>query len=385
MTNMITKKQAMYILLICMVGTKFQRLPSFLADLSGRSFWIVLLIYLLIDGFFLVLTLKIMDLAKGATLYEMIEKTFGKIVAKIVLMVFGVYFFMLAILPYESVHEVFSDIIFDSLPWKYFALFLLIAMAVIAVSGLKNIGRVSELFFILISIGIVGLLLLGVSTTDLSKILPLSDANITGVLEGFYKTSLWFGNFTLLYVFMGKIQSQENKKWGNIKLSFFIGSLFVAFAHCVFYGIYEYITPLKRNWLTKVSQFALLSLDIGRLDWFLILFGEIATILTAGIFVFASASCIKNVTGIKKINFIIYSLLLVLYLNTNVFVKSKLDIFRFLISFGAGFGIFVQYILPLFLLVVAKVYRKKHDSNYSLDKFKHNNKRKEHMQYEISK
>lgn len=373
MGNSITKKQTMYILLICLIGTKFQRLPSFLSDVAGRNFWIVLCIYILIDGLFLLMTLKIINLANGASLYDMLCSVIGKVLTKIILGLFGIYFLMLAILPYESVHEVFSDIIFDSLPWKYFALFLLIAMGVIAVSGMRNIGRVCQLFFFIIAIGVIGLLSLGLSTTDLTAILPLTDVEVEGVVEGVFKTSMWFGNFTLLYVFMGHIKAQEDKKWNGVKLSFFISAIFVTFAHIVFYGIYQYITPLKRNWLTKISQFALLSLDIGRLDWFLILFGEIATIITAGIFVYCSANCFQKVIGSKKINPIIYALLLILYLNTNFFVKSKLDIFRFLISIGAGFGIFMQYVLPIGLLIIACIYNKKLNSNRSLNKFSVNN------------
>ena len=370
MAKEITKKQAMCLLLICLIGTKFQRLPSFLADIAGKGFWVVMFIYLLIDGIFLMISLKIIDLGCGATLGEVLEKTAGKIFSKIVFVMLGVYFFILAILPYESVHEVFADIIFDSLPWKYFALFLLIAMGVVAVSGLRNIGRTCQMFFGVIAIGVVGLLILGVSTTDLTEILPITETVLGSVAEGVFKSTLWFGNFTVLYVLMGKIKDQENKKWSAIKLSFFLSSLFVVFSYVVFYGIYGQITPLKRNWLTKVSQFALLSLDIGRIDWFFILFAELATILTAGIFVYCSAYCFKEVFKPKKFNMIIYIILFALYLNTNFIVKCKLDIFRVLITVGPIYGIVVQYVLPFVLLLFARKFSKRQDTNKSLEKFK---------------
>jgi len=376
MVKSITKKQTIYLLLICLIGTKFQRLPSFLVDISGKDFWMVLFIYLLIDGLFLSITCKIINLGNGATLYELLEKTIGKIFTKILFVVLSIYFLMLAILPYESVHEVFADIIFDSLPWRYFAIFVLITIACIAISGLRNIGRICQCFFYVIAIGIVGLFILGATTSDLSAILPITDVMLSSVWEGIYKSTIWFGNFTILFVLMGKIKNQEDGKFGGLKLSFYLGSLFVAAAFIVFYGIYQNTTPLKRNWLTKVSQFALLSLDVGRIDWFLILFAELATIITAGIFIFCSAFCFREVIGVKKINVIVYSLLLILYLNTTVIVKGKLDIFRFFITYGAGFGIFVQYVLPLFFLIIAFVYNKKFVSKNELDKFKYGGKNK---------
>ncbi|MBQ9790859.1 MAG: GerAB/ArcD/ProY family transporter, partial [Clostridia bacterium] len=221
-----------------------------------------------------------------------------------------------------------------------------------------------------IAIGVVGLLILGVSTTDLTEILPITETVLGSVAEGVFKSTLWFGNFTVLYVLMGKIKDQENKKWSAIKLSFFLSSLFVVFSYVVFYGIYGQITPLKRNWLTKVSQFALLSLDIGRIDWFFILFAELATILTAGIFVYCSAYCFKEVFKPKKFNMIIYIILFALYLNTNFIVKSKLDIFRVLITVGPIYGIVVQYVLPFVLLLFARKFSKRQDTNKSLEKFK---------------
>jgi len=375
MVKDITKKQAVYLLLICLIGTKFQRLPSFLSDVAGKGFWLVVFIYLLIDGLFLILTLKIINLGNGTTLYNMIEKTVGKVFTKIIFVILGIYFFMLSILPYESVHEVFADIIFDSLPWKFFALFLLIAMGVIAVSGLRNIGRLCQLLFYVILTGVVGLFVLGLFTSDITAVLPLSDVITKSVFEGVHKSSLWFGNFTILFIFMGHIKDEENKKWGGIKLSFFISFIFVALSYVVFYGIYEHITPLKRNWLTKVSQFALLSLDIGRLDWFLILFAELATIITSGIFVYCSSYCFRKVFNCKKMNLITYIILLVLYLNTNYFVSSKLIIFKFLISYGAIFGAVVQYVIPIILLFIAFSYNKKF-ANMPLEKFKSNSKSK---------
>ena len=137
-----------------------------------------------------------------------------------------------------------------------------------------------------------------------------------------------------------------------------MSSLFVIFAFITYYGIYQEVTPLKRNWLTKVSQFALLSLDIGRLDWFLILFGELATIITAGVFVYCSAYCFQEVFQTKKINYIIYIILGILYLNTNFFVKGKLVIFRFIISIGAIYGMIIQYVLPIILLIIAHKYNR---------------------------
>ena len=377
MNKDITKKQAMYLLLICLIGTKFQRLPSFLSDIAGKSFWVVLFIYMLIDGFFLLMTLKVIDLGGGASLYEVLEKTAGKVLSKVIFFVLGVYFLVLAILPYESVHEVFADIIFDSLPWKYFAFFLLASMAVIAVSGLRNIGRLCQMMFFISAIGIVGLCALGVADADYSALLPVTETVVQSVFDGVYKSTLWFGNFTILYVLMGRIKHDEKNRWGGIKLAFFISSIFVAFAFATFYGVYEFVSPIKRNWLTKVSQFALLSLDIGRLDWFLILFGEIATILTAGIFVYCSALSFKEVFGVKKINIIIYVLLLVLYLNTNFFAKSKLDIFRVLITIGPILGGVVQYVLPVLFVWLSRRYSKTSDKNHSLLKFKDGKRKKE--------
>lgn len=376
MVKEITKKQTIYLLLICLFGTKFQRLPSFLADISGKGFWVVLFIYMLIDGLFLMLAFKIINLGNGATLYQMIEKSAGKIIAKVILSLLGIYFFILAVLPYESVQEVFADVIFDSLPWKFFAFFLLISMGVLAVSGLRNIGRICQFFFYLVMIGVVGLFILGAITTDISRVLPFADIVISSVGDGLCKSSLWFGNFTILFVLMGKIENQKDKRFGGIYLSFFLGSLFVAVTYVVFYGIYGFITPLKRNLLTKISQFALLSLDIGRPDWFLILFAEIATILTAGIFVYCCAYCIREVIGCKKINYIIYLVLILLYIFTNFAIRSKLDIFKIYISYGSIFGMIIQYILPIILLLIGLRYRKLTYGN-NLNKFKnHSRKRK---------
>ena len=347
----ITKRQATIMFLICLIGTKFQRLPSFLASTAGRDLWVVVFLYLLIDGLFLFFTLKIIEFSRGLTLKELLEKIFGNVFARIVLFFAGAYFLLCSVLPYEAIQEVFTEVIFDRMPWYAFALFMLVTMGALACSGLKTIGRMCQVYFFIIIFGVVGLLLLGLSKTDLSAIMPIIKTDINGVFEGFYRSCVWYGDYWILLILMGHIKNQNKEKLASFQAVFYVGMIVVAFAFVVFYGIFKYITPQKTNLLTNISQFSLLALDIGRLDYFLIIFAEIATILTAGIFVYASAKCFADAFEIKKQNIVIYVLLGIIYVTTSFVIRSKILLINSILKIGLFVCPFVQYILLLLIFI----------------------------------
>ena len=369
----ITKKQAAALFIICLIGTKFQRLPSFLASNAGRDLWIIILLYLLVDGLFLCFTLKIVEFSKGLTLEEFLKKMIGNFGAKIVLFLIGTYYLICTILPYEAIQEVFTEVIFDRMPWYAFAIFMLITMGALACSGLKTIGRMCQLYFLIIIVGVFGLLFLGLSKTDFSGVMPIVKTNVVGLFEGFYRSCVWFGDYLILLVLMGHIQNfKKQDNFGFMKLCFYGGMLVVSFAYVVFYGIFKEMTPQKTNLLTNISQFSLLALDIGRLDYFLIIFAEIATILTAGIFLFASATCFMQSFGVKKPNVIIYSLLVIIYILTSFVIRNKILLINMIMKLGLFVCPVVQYALPIFILVVAALKNKK--SNKQFDKLRRGQK-----------
>ena len=301
----ITKRQALFLMVICLMANKVQRLPSLVASNVGRHGWLVFLGVGVIDVLLLLLALLFNKKCKNQTVYQICENAGGKWFSKIIYVLFGVYFLANALLPYEAVHDIFANILFDYLSWETYSLVLAFTIFFIANRRLRNVGRLGEIFFSIIAISFVSLLILGATTTNYYRVLPISDINLSEFVDTCFEYSLWFGDFLIVFAFVGRIK-QDGKPlgWKSV-LTYCSCVLILSFAYIVFYGLYEHLTPNQNSLISSISQFSLLNLEIGRIDWFLVLFFQMATVISSGLYLHLSADSFRQVLGLKEKSIVI--------------------------------------------------------------------------------
>ena len=282
----LTKRQASFLLLVCLLANKLQKLPNFIATNVHRNGYLVFLILGAIDILLMFLVLFTNKRSKQRDVYQICERAGGKVFAKIIMLLLSVFFFVSALIPYESIHDLFAYVLFDHLSWELYSLILLVAIFFLASRGLKNIGRVTEIFFYMMFISLLILLILGSSTTSFERILPFYDIDIKKILLTCFDYGIWFGDFFIVYMFIGKIKEDDGKIGLQFMLVQIIGILIASFAYIVFYGLYEHLTPNQGSLISSISQFSLLNLDIGRIDWVFVLMFEISTFISSACFLF---------------------------------------------------------------------------------------------------
>lgn len=314
MKKILTKRQALYIFMICFVASKAQRLPSLISSNMGRNGWLVILIMGIVDALLLSIMLWTNKINNGRNLYDLCTHAGGKFYAKFILVFLGLYFLMNAILPYEAVHDVFSNVLFDYLSWELYSFFLVFAIAFLACFGLTTIGRVSELLIWAIGVGFITLLTLGAITTNFSRVLPVYDINIPMLISTCFNFSMWFGDFIILYIFMGNIKEDDGKINFWFIVALIVCDLLLTFGYVIFFGLYDTLSPEQTNFISSISQFSLLSLDIGRVDWFFVLLFEISTFISSAVYIYSAGRCFCDVFGIKKEKIICIVLTLIVYL-----------------------------------------------------------------------
>lgn len=359
MKKELTKRQAMFLLIICFVANKAQRLPSFIASNMGRHGWLVTLILGFVDVLVLFVMLWTNRVSRGRTCYDMCKNAGGKWFAKFIVFFFSLYYLLNALLPYEAIHDVFSNVLFDHLSWELYSFFIVFAIAFLATYGLRTIGRVGELLVWIIGVGLIGLLILGATTTDFLRILPIYDIDAGNLFETCFSYSMWFGDFTIVYIFMGRVKEDDGRMNFWFPVVLLIVSGLMSFGYMIYYGLYDVLAPEQTNAISSISQFALLNLDIGRVDWFLVLFFELSTFISSGLYVFGASKCLCEVFEIKKQKIVTIVLPIIIY---------SLDIFVFK-SVGRGASKLARYVkyfypmiaigFPLMLLVASFVSRKK--------------------------
>lgn len=157
---------------------------------------------------------KLLKQFPNKNLFEIIECSFGKIISKIVIIM---YIFFLW---YKAGRIIFSymDLIIttNQLAFEYKQLMLLlnlILLGYILKNGLNNIARLSQICFIIIIILISLLFIVGIGNMDLSNILPIYPIVYSDFQKNiFYFFIQPFMELTIIFNFICKIKNYSEQK-----------------------------------------------------------------------------------------------------------------------------------------------------------------------------
>lgn len=354
----ITHKQAILLFLICTISSKLQMLPTLLASSAKKDLWLVLLLGAAIDIIFLFLTISINKICPNLTIHDLLRQTFGKVFSFFIVVIFFIYFITTAVLPFEAVRDVFASNLFDSIPWQLFALFLVFCVGYLAFSGLRTIGRSAELYAYIVFFCVISLILLGAFSTDFSNILPIQLPS-TNIFNTYLNHSIWFGDYMIFFVLTGRIKDTNSQlKYRDI--FYFVGAIIVyAVAYVSFYGLYTVTAGSQASLLSSISAFSLLSLDIGRIDWFLVLLSQIASVISCATYTYCAADCIYQITNKRNFKICVIIAVAILYLTDNFLFGNIDQGIVFYSKYTGIVSLVLQTVVPLICLISALIIKAK--------------------------
>lgn len=298
-------------LFVITISLKVQKLPSLISAELGKDSYLLVIAYLAVNIIGILLAFFILNHTKNYTLQAQTKSLFLTAIKKIILLALVVYFLSQSLLLYESIQNLFSHVLFYELPWTLFSLMLAAAVFYLAFTGIKNISLNFELYATVIVISYIVISIFGGTKTDFGAILPLQTIDFKSIGEGFLDFNLWFGDFFFV-LFLGKNAKHIKLKW--TMLVYTVSMLFVSLLYVEFFGIYMDYTPMKPSLISVLSEQSMLGVNIGRIDWFFILFTEIGTILSAGACLYFASKCLSFVLPKVNKNLLIFILTLGIYL-----------------------------------------------------------------------
>lgn len=274
-----TARQFYIILFVMVVSIKVQKLPSLISQSLEKDLYMAVVFYLLVNLILICLAFFILKRTKNFSINKESKTLIAKIFKCLLMIGISVYFLSQALLLYEAIQNLFSHVLFYELPWTLFSLMLAFAVFYLAFTGIENISLNFELYSLLIMVAYIVIAIFGGTKADFASVLPFSTINLKSVFSVMVDYNVWFGDFFLI-LFLGK--HTKHAKLNLTALVYSIAMFFVALLYVEFYGIYEAYTPMKPSLISVISEQSMLGVNIGRIDWFFILFAEIGTILSAG-------------------------------------------------------------------------------------------------------
>lgn len=367
-TKQATGKQLVAICFILALATKMFLLPIFLIRATGRDAYIILAIYGGIDLVALGMALAAIKIAK-ADFFEILECTIGKIGARIVVALTGLFLFFKLNTAVAEILTFYGTNVFSDFDTTLMAIVLLVFLAATGVHTLRALCRLNELLAPMIVACLAVLVMIVVMTAvDLANILPaVRDAK--GFADGAVHHAAWLGDFTPLVLFIGRTKLKKHSHVfaaaGGV-----VGTCVAVFFALVLSAAFGNVPMLVDNTtnLSTMLQFTVGNV-YGRLDMFSSVLWSIAVFVEAALFFYSTCRCVAYVIGRNSHLWISLGAAVAVYV---VQVFALIDPMNFAVTVTSPACSIVVPIfaagVPLVALVCSIVYNVKQDGGFKKKK-----------------
>lgn len=292
-----TARQLYFLLACVMPVAKLVMLPASLADHSANDLLFPALVHLGLQAgaVFCVLLLAKRD----QSFFELLEGTFGRIAATILITVYALFLLFASVLPLLEQKLFVQAIFYDTLPsLAAFAPFFLF-LAYTASKPIGSFGRVWDIIGPIALVGLAGVLILAVGEADFGALLPVGAAGASGFFKGTMSSAGWFYDAALLLPMLKKIEYRKGLPLKGM-LAYLGGGAVVLFFLATFYGIYEGTAVNQLFALASVSKyFAGISM-LGRADYIFIFALSLVLSFFAALPLQGAVECLLQAYGRKK-------------------------------------------------------------------------------------
>ena len=195
------------------------------ARYAGQNVWIVLLASGILGALLFTMFYRISKLHQFAELPNILTNTFGLYLGKIVLVVFGCFFFFRMISAGNYMTALAQETLMMGANHRTVVVMILVTIIISSLYGLNVIGRSSEIFLGIVLICLLPFLL-SIFTSDIFKsenLIPILAEGIPGITQDIVRTTFFpYGElviFLMIFPFVTKIEDKSILKRGYIAIT----------------------------------------------------------------------------------------------------------------------------------------------------------------------
>ena len=268
MKDKISVRQICFILAAYNAATKLLLYPTNAASAVGNALIFSALFNLVLQTV-IIWSVSFLSSRTDKTFFELLENTFGKVTAKVIYALFGLYFLMSAIIPMNEQQLLVHDSFYDTMPSLVIFLPFFIFSVYAGVKSFTNVGRCADICFPIFVFTALCFIIMSVSEADFSNLLPIMRQPITKVAGLSLASVFRFSESAFLLMFMGHYKYKRGDA-AKLTLSYVGGGLVVIIIMAAFWSLYGALTPTRSFALSNISVFFPVIAFVGRIDLFII-------------------------------------------------------------------------------------------------------------------
>lgn len=349
-------RQVSIIIFYLLVSLKFLALPSLVYQDAEADSWLVFVLMALIDIGLIWVSIYLIRSANEKNLYEFLKNRIGPIFTKIVLVLFFLVFILDILDGITGIYRLLVEDFYTDIKWYNYIIPLLSLISFMAYKGIRNIGRVCEIFVWVVIVALIFVILKSLSEFEPFFFLPSFTKGISPIFKSLMTHISWFCSPIAIIFFIGDVDKSSYKKsmvWKYILIAIFEVFILVS----VFYGVFKETAGMHSFAMSDLSQVANESTAIDEISWFTVILWVLAQILSLSIIFYASVSCLRYIFNIKNswLPILIINILVVIYMNIDAvtvslekyFFTPSVLVIEWITKIGVMLSIFIANIVYL--------------------------------------
>ena len=356
MEKAVNSKQMATLIFMSVMALKIFMAPGLFLIYSGRNGWIPMAIFVCIELVEILLVLIVIKINPNMTFLQIMQKTFGKVLTKIILAVLITILTVKLTLMLGEVRMFFSTSTLGSVDFGVSLAALLTIFVLFSLKGLRPFARMAQLFFPFMIGALILLFMLTVKNLDLSGLLPVESV---GVGECMKRFPLWFGDVAVLLVFAGEVKTEKKFLPRNILYAVASSVAVMYFAVVMFatYGDYPDVIEYGHN-LSNMVLYSSGSYLYGRFDIPIFCIWIVSVFIQIMLSFYVIAEFMRIIFGAKRIIYFSVITAVALMVLCELFFSDKSSLLSLCTGWPRYICIFSEVLLPLSIIVSTLIRRR---------------------------
>lgn len=350
--------EAICLAILVMITKIFYTSVRVLIRITGTASWYATLISSLVSMLLFLMLCLLMKRFPGKDLVGIFEEVTGKIIGKFLSLIFVVYFLYYT---GSNLREFLEMIKVYNLPYTQPSLILgsfILVMIALAYSGIEGLARFAAVAFYPVIVGAAAILIMAIPQYNVGAIFPIGGYGIwKSVSTGFFRASS-YSEVVILAFLINSIHGVERfKKIGIISISL-SGIIIAAAAFCSVMAFGYPQAGENVSDLFQIARVIYINRFFQRIESIFLFIWIMSSFVTVGTAFYMSLSIYCKVFHVENHRPLILPFSFLAFM-VALEPKSLAEVTQRNISYIRTYSIFVVYFIPILVLLLAVILRKK--------------------------
>lgn len=354
----ISSLQLGIIIIVATIGTGILSLPRSIAEIADSDGWILILTGGVVAIIAVMIIFSLGNLFPQKNIIEYSKELVGKPFTIVIGMILSGYFILVSAFSLRIFGEVLKMFLLPRTPLEVISITFLVVVMYLIRNGIECMARFYEIMFFLMFIPFVLSMITGIHDGDYTNLLPVFQTSPGVLAKGTLETFFSFIGFEVALLFFPFVSDQK-----NIKKSLLISVGLIIFLYLTTsiivianFGVYEtknLVWPL----MSYIKSIEVPGSFIEQLEGFIMTIWVLFIYTTLTNYFFAGVFIVKELVNAKDHKGFVILLMPIIYI-LSLLPDNVAQVYDWLGYFSLYGGITVIFIIPVFLLIIAKIRKK---------------------------